>query len=285
MQFAQTFAGQHHNGEDTCFTCMGGTLSRRDDALQRDFWSSKTCPTAPQEAADKCRFVWLVKQLNLDIDVDHLMGLIENGAQIVQSFVPPSPAHQIPKAPATLSMPATLSIEENEQPETSVQHPVKASKVRSARNVNEIASQIPEILPGQTAATHAAADGSGDAISIAHPQPSSDEISIAHPQPSGAQAHVLSGKAVVDAETGPSAVSLDVQDQVQEGLTSADRTRAALGHASDHAPTVGKVRSMLQPTEDGRMSSRPLAHVGGASVAAGKSFKVHTQRLMRHRHA
>ena len=63
---------------------------RHATMVQRDFWTLKTCPAEPQEAADKCRHVWLVKQLNLDLDVAQLMGFIERGVDIVQSFKPPA---------------------------------------------------------------------------------------------------------------------------------------------------------------------------------------------------
>ncbi|KAK9860440.1 hypothetical protein WJX84_005466 [Apatococcus fuscideae] len=137
-----------------------GIYQNLDHQQQRDFWTLKTCPAEPQEAADKCRHVWLVKQLNLDLDVAQLMGFIERGVDIVQSFKPPA----------------------------AVQY---------------------DSLQGS-----------------------------------------------------PSLF----------GVAGAAGIQAAGGEA-----TVGKARSMLQPTEDGRMSTRPLAHVQKGSG----NLRAHKQRLMR----
>ena len=70
-----------------------------------------------------------------------------------------------------------------------------------------------------------------------------------------------------------------MQEQHAEGV----KPGVVPGRKAEETVPVGRVRSMQQLTEDGRMSTRPLAHVQGLVASGGKGLRSHRLRFIRKR--
>lgn len=233
--------------------------------MQRKFWSSKDCPAEPQEAADKCRYVWLVKQMNLDVDVGHLMTLVARGVDIVQNFQPPSPPGHIDALPDSSSLPGSNLASDGA---ASLLLPAQPSGNAGRPKSSSTAAQQGAHQP--------------------HGNPDSGDSALQRPPLEFAMDDAAGNDAVHEGRpVGPEGASenhtADANGQEQPGSENQAETLlgAKPGNGSGAAMHGPKLRSMLQPKADGRISTRPLAHVPvGVMRLASTSLREHRSRLI-----
>lgn len=234
--------------------------------MQREFWSSKDCPPEPQEAADRCRHVWMVKQMNLDIDVRHLMDLVDQGMDIVQSFQPPTPAGHVGVLPDSSSLPRSGLASDGD---ASLLRPAQPAVNAELLQRNSTAAQQEQHqhrwnLGGEASESQSPPSGSVTITAAGH--------------------DAVHGSRAVRPEGASQAQIAEAQGQKQSRLENeAEAVLVAKpGKGSSSAMHGPRVRSMLQPTADGRMSTRPLAHVpAGVTRLPAASLQEHRPRLIR----
>ena len=213
--------------------------------------------------------------MNLDINVEHLNDLVDRAVHIVRSFRPPPsvmPLSASPDLPDPASLPssgvtsdgdASLLLSEHalgngllesdsKEPQQQLQHPAGGSEGENA---------LDQRMPAEATVSLSAASGealvqSGKHVTSGLPP---------HSHAAGSKEANHGGFHEVEAEAG-----------LKPWIKS-----SSMEHGL-RAP----FRSMLQPTADGRMSTRPLAHVHGSiSTRPATSFKAPKSRLIRKQRA
>lgn len=204
--------------------------------------------------------------MNLDIDVGHLMDLVAKGVDIVQSFQPPPPASHAGALPETSSLPRSSLASDGD---ASLLLPAQSSGNVGLSQSNSTAAQQELHQPHGNLDSEAAGTQSPSLRSVTNDAAGHD---AAHQSTS------------VRPEGASQNHTAKAQGQEQDGLVS--EAEALLGakpvKGSGGAMHGPRVRSMLQPTADGRMSTRPLAHVpaGVTRLLAGSSPE-HRPHLIR----
>ena len=204
--------------------------------------------------------------MNLDINVRHLMDLVDQGVDLVRSFVPPPPAGPAGALPDSNSFPHSSLASDGD---ASLLLPVQPSGKAGLLQNDGPAAQQGEHPP--------------------HENLDSNQALMQSPLPETAVDSAAADDAVHDSipvrlNGAPQADTAGAQGQEQSGFDGQAEVSLAAkpGKTSGGARHGPRVRSMLQPTANGRMSTRPLAHVpAGVTRLPATSLRDHSPRLIR----
>ena len=215
----------------------------------------KECPAEPQTAADKCRHVWLVKQMNLDIDVSQLMDFVNKGVSLVLGFKPPAgpPTDQAPPQTGMLTSsgsppPGKASLQLPSHPSDDQQY--------------SLLSTEPRIVSSKGPLHQGSVSESSDGTSM---QPFSIKSAANDSSVSGL-AHPAGRPASVSTSLPASVKGLkDVITEDEEAAVPSAVLGKVLGHATQGAGV-----------------HKPLGHRhGGANTHSASRFAAHKQRFIR----
>ena len=259
-----------------------------------DLWSRRECPAEPQAAADQCRQVWLVKWMNLDIDVDQLLGYVDQGVDLVYQSQPPTlplakeeilevnslastvttqefPAASQPDEPQTVSLTIAVSASPGKPP---LQLPGAVERAAVNRFANLSLSEMYHLFgaakehnvlgQGNDASQQRRAD-----MPAAEPESAEIELSLSGvPGPSGSARVRVPG---VHEASGPVGSARMHVPGVPE---------AVQGSGKETVPGV-RMAQGAGPATHGFRKRKPLPRAHGATSISVSSFRAHTSRLIR----
>ena len=284
-----------------------------------DLWSRSECPAEPQAAADQCRQVWLVKWMNLDVDVDQLMGYVDQGVDLVHQTRHPTLPQAEEKILKISSLASTVTTKESwaaSQPDEGLSQPSsplswadahpgrlqpdEPQTVSLTTAVSAMPGKPPLQLPG---AVERAAVGRFANLSLSEMYHLFGAAREHHALGQGADAvqQQRAGAPAAQPVSAGMGLSLsEVPGPVGSAKVSAPGVPEAsgpLGSARLHVldvPEAGKgsgtetVPRMVMaqgagPAAHGHKKRKPLPHAHGTTSLSTSSFRAHTSRLIRSR--